>query len=99
MSQTTILETAVPHDIYLTLQSRGLYREVLADQSKRLLAIRFYQDRILSLGQSARLAGMRRWDFIELLGKYQVPVIDYTPEELEAEFKASDQLMKSLSMG
>lgn len=91
--QMIIVETQVPEDIYLTLQACGLFREALAEQSRQLLALRFYQDRTLSLGQAAKLAGLNLWAFIDLLADYDIPVFDYNDEELAAEFEAAARLM------
>lgn len=95
-SRTIVLETQVPEDVYLTLRARGLFREALAEASRRLLALRYYHDRILSLGKAARLAGMSRWAFIDFLSDSDVPVIDFSDEELEAEFTAVDELETEL---
>lgn len=89
-SKTIVLETEVPEDVYLTLRARGLFREALAEASRRLLALRYYQDRILSLGKAARLAGMSRWHFVDFLSDNDVAVIDYSDEELATEFAAVD---------
>jgi predicted HTH domain antitoxin len=91
-----VLETQVPEDIYLTLQAYGLFKEALVEQSRRLLALHFYQDRVLSLGKAARLAGLSRWEFIDYLSDNSVPVIDYSDEELATEFRAVDQLETKL---
>ncbi len=95
-SRTIVLETQGPEDVYLTLRARGLFREALAEGSRRLLALRTYHDRILSLGKAARLAGMSRWAFIDFLSDSDVPVIDFSDEELEAEFAAVDELETEL---
>lgn len=95
-SGAVVLETPVPEDVYLALRARGLFREALVEESRRLLAVRYYRDRVLSLGQAARLAGMSRWAFVDFLSDSDVPVIDYTDEELEAEFAAADDLEAEL---
>ena len=95
-TQTVTVETQIPEDIYLTLQANGLFREVLAEQSRHLLALRFYQERILSLGKAARLAGLNRWEFIDFLSLNNVPVIDYSKEELATELAAVDELTAEL---
>ena len=94
--QMVVVETRVPKDVYLTLQAYGFSLDALAERSRRLLALRFYQDRVLSLGKAARLAGLSRWEFIEFLSENDVPVIDYSDEELETEFAAVDQLEAEL---
>lgn len=56
----------------------------------------FYQDRVLSLGQAAKLAGLGRWEFIDLLSENHQPVIDYGHDELQSEFAAVEQLAAEL---
>ena len=89
-------ETAIPEDVYSTLRTQGIFREKLAERTQRLLAMRFFQERLLSLGQAARLAGMSRWQFIELLSENDLPVLDFNDEELADEFAAVAQLARQL---
>ncbi len=88
--------TSIPQDIYATLRTQGIFRDALVETTQRLLAIRFFQERLLSLGQAARLAGMNRWQFIELLGENDVPVLAFEEEELADEFAAVGQLARQL---
>lgn len=93
MSELVVtFETSIPEDVYSTLRSHGLFREKLAEQTQHLLALRFFQERLLSLGQAARLAGMERWRFIEFLAENDVPVVDFNDEELADEFAAVAEL-------
>lgn len=91
-----VVETRLPEDIFNTLQARGLFKDVLAEETRRLLAFRFYRERMLSLGRAARLAGLSRWDFLELLAENDIPALDYSREELDREFEAVDKLEKDL---
>jgi predicted HTH domain antitoxin len=91
-----VIETEFPEDILNTLQARGLFKDALAEETRRLLALRFYRERVLSLGTSARLAGLSRWEFLELLSENGIPVLDYSREELAREFEAVDKLEKDL---
>lgn len=91
-ASTVTIEAAVPTDVYRTLQAHGVFREQLSTQALELLAIRFYQERVLSLGQAARLAGQSLWMFVEFLSANGVSVIDYSDEELDAEFDAAARL-------
>lgn len=93
---TVTFETTVPEDVYLSLQAQGLHRQVLAEQSLHLLAMRFYQDHVLSLGKAAKLAGMNLWEFTAFLSRNNVPVIDLDADELAAEFGAVDELAAQL---
>lgn len=90
-------ETSIPEDVYSTLRTQGLFREKLAEQAQRLLAMRFFQERLLSLGQAARLAKMDRWRFIEYLAENDIPVLDFNEEELADEFAAVTQLAHQLT--
>lgn len=67
-------------------------------QVRELLAIYFYKEHALSLGQATRLAGYTYWSFVDLLSANDVPVLDYTDEELEAEFDAVARLDDSEPM-
>lgn len=55
------------------------------DEAKLLLAIKLYEVGKVSLGKTAKLAGYSKRSFIEILGKYRVPVFAYSPEELREE--------------
>lgn len=93
---TVLLETAIPEDVYLTLRDSGLAREQLASRARQLLAVRFFEEKLLSLGKAARLAGLDRWRFIDLLGVHGVPVIDLDEEEFAREVAVVDELAASL---
>ncbi len=55
------------------------------DEAKLLLAIKLYEVGKVSLGQAAKLAGFSKRAFMEVLGSHQVPVFNYSPEELREE--------------
>lgn len=55
------------------------------DEVQTLLAIKLYETERVSLGQAARVAGYSKRAFIEILGKYKVPIINYSPDELREE--------------
>lgn len=59
--------------------------EVSEEEARLLLAIKLYEVGRLTLGQAAKLAGYSKRTFLELLGRYGVPVIAYPPEELREE--------------
>lgn len=50
----------------------------------------YRQDRISS-GKAARLLGVDRLTFIRMLGEENIPFLDYTPDELDAELAAMSQ--------
>ena len=66
----------------LTLQ---LPMTVSDDEAKLLFAVKLYEVGRASLGQAARLAGFSKLAFMEILGRYKVPVFNYPADELEGE--------------
>ncbi len=84
----------LPEDLYRTLASHGLSKEVISRESKKLLAIKCYRDKTLSLGKSAELAGLPIWDFIEILSKNGVDVINYDEEQMNIELESVEKLKK-----
>lgn len=94
---TVLIETRIPADVYMTLQAKGLFRKMLAEKAQRLLALRLYEDRSLSLGKAARLAGMSYWNFLDFLGENGVAVIDLSDDEFAAEIAAVEQLQQILN--
>ena len=55
------------------------------EEARVLLAVKLYEVGKASLGQAAKLAGFSKRTFLEVLGRYQVPVFNYSPEELRKE--------------
>lgn len=56
------------------------------------LAVRLFADHVVGLGKAAKLAGMCLQDFIAVLGARGVPVVDYSPEELDDELAALEAM-------
>jgi len=44
----------------------------------RLIAAKLYESGKLTLGQAAEMAGMKKWDFAEILVEYGVNYFQYT---------------------
>ncbi|MSP11810.1 MAG: UPF0175 family protein [Chloroflexi bacterium] len=95
-STAVIVETQIPGDVYSTLKAQGFHREDLVEKSKRLLALHFFREHILSLGQAARLSGMGYWSFVEFLSGNDVPVVDLDDEELADEFSSVSRISQQL---
>ena len=55
------------------------------------LALRLYEKGIASLGQARRIAGLSKWDFLELLAREGIPV-RYGEEELNEDLEAAKRL-------
>jgi prevent-host-death family protein len=52
------------------------------------LAVQLFAERVVSLGKAAKLARLPIEDFIAQLGARNIPAVDYSPEELDAELAA-----------
>ncbi len=78
------------------MQAQGLYRKDLAVRSQELLALRFYQDRVLSLGKSARLASMSRQAFIDFLSRNAIAVVHLSEDEFAEEMETVKLLAAEL---
>jgi predicted HTH domain antitoxin len=61
--------------------------ELNEEDAKLMLAIKLFETGKLSLGQSAKLAGYSKQAFMEILGKYNVPVFDYSADDLQSEIE------------
>lgn len=62
----------------------------LAQNIRNLAAIGFYQDKRLSLGKAAQLAGMNRLLFMDLLATKGIVVFDYDQSELATDLEGID---------
>jgi predicted HTH domain antitoxin len=59
--------------------------DVLAEHENdtvRLIAAKLYESGKLTLGQAAEMAGMKKWDFAEILVNYDVNYFQYTAEDI-----------------
>ena len=58
-----------------------------AQEIQLLLASRLYEKGLLSVGQAAQMAGFSKRAFMELLGHYQVSVLNYSAEDITEDFE------------
>ena len=62
------------------------FDETLLKEGVRVaLAVKLFDDEVVSLGKAAKLAGMPQSEFIDHLGALKIPVVRYGKEELEQE--------------
>ncbi len=57
------------------------------NEVKLLLAIKLYENSKITLGQAAKMSGFSKRSFIEILGQSQIPVFNYSSEELREELE------------
>jgi prevent-host-death family protein len=52
------------------------------------LAVKLFDDEVVSLGKAAKLSGMPQGEFIDYLGALNIPVVRYGKVELQQELAA-----------
>lgn len=60
-------------------------RQELEDQIRLMAALKMFELGKLSSGKAAQLAGISRVEFFEMCGRYHVPIVNYSSDEIEAE--------------
>ena len=68
----------LPQEIVLSLRESS---ENIVKDMKRTVAVKYYKENKLSLGQCAELAEMTKEDFIELLSFYKVSIFNFENDE------------------
>ena len=58
---------------------------VSAGEGRLMMALKFFELGRLSLGQAAEVAGYSKRAFIDVLGQYGIPVVNYPTSELANE--------------
>ena len=71
MKQIVKISIPVPEEIMLSLR---VDKNEFAAQMKLMTALKLYEDRKLSIGQSAAFAGMDEADFIKFLGRNKISI-------------------------
>jgi len=56
-------------------------------EMKYAAAIKWYEAEMISQDKAAEIAGLSRYTFLTLLARYNVSVIQYTPDLLEEELR------------
>ena len=79
---TRTLQISYPEDLP---QALGETPEAFEQELRFLVAAKLYELGRISSGRAADLAGVGRVAFLETLGRYQVSVFNYSPEELKQE--------------
>lgn len=68
----------LPQEIVLSLRESS---ENIVKDMKRTVAVKYYKERKLSLGQCSELAEMSKEDFIQLLSSYEISIFNYENDE------------------
>jgi predicted HTH domain antitoxin len=78
----------IPDELLLALREQpGEFTQEL----RLVAALHYLREKRLSLGQAARLAGMNRWDFLDVLATRKIPAFDLSAEDAAAEITAAQR--------
>jgi DNA-binding NtrC family response regulator len=72
----------------------NLRDEDLAAKVKEAFMMELLREHAISQGKAAELLGIDRHTLFDMMAKYEVPVVDMTPEELRQEFQRADALFR-----
>ena len=73
------------------LDDLGESPEQLGQEIRVAAAIHLYSRGLVSQGRGAEIAGLSRWEFIQALGRAEVPACQVTSEELTEEVERAYQ--------
>lgn len=68
----------LPKEIILSLRESS---EDIVKDMKRAVAVKYYKEQKLSLGQCTELAEMSKADFIRLLSTYHISIFNFDSDE------------------
>lgn len=94
MEDSTMNETKVTISVTLPqalLFEAGLSQKAASEALLRAFVLSLYRQDRISTGKAARLLGLHRMAFIHLLAEENIPYLDYTQDELEAEIATLKQ--------
>ena len=77
------ISVKVPRDLVRILKVRD---EEIPKLVRLYLAIELYRERKVSLGKAAEIAGVNKWEMMEILASKNIP-IQYNVEDLENDTK------------
>jgi predicted HTH domain antitoxin len=78
------VEIEVPSE----LRRFGIDEEEVRKEAPRLLVIKRFTQGTISSGKAAELLSMTRFEFMDLLAKEKLPLIDWDEGEIQAELDA-----------
>ncbi|MFH0924324.1 MAG: UPF0175 family protein [bacterium] len=79
----------ISEDLLASLKSG---RDDLAREIRLISAINYYQEKKLSLGKAAQLAGLNRLKFMDILAEKKITVFDLDESEVQVEIGGAKKL-------
>ena len=87
-----MVEATFQVHVPVSLLRYGLDQNEVQRRITEWLVISLFTEEHVSSGKAARLLGIGRIEFLALLRRRGIAYIDYTPDELEEEFAAVQEL-------
>ena len=87
----TQLTMSLPEKLWLSMNMKS--DELVSDMRKEY-GLKLYQTGKLTLSQAADFCAMNIYEFVSLLTLSSIPVMDYSADELNNEFKHLSKKMK-----
>jgi len=78
MGNTSVVSIEYPDELLVALKFR---KEEFASEIKKMSLIKLYELGKISSGMAARVLGLTRIEFIDLLGKYNVSIFSYNSKD------------------
>jgi predicted HTH domain antitoxin len=85
---TMVQELTLSKDLVSRL---GFSKREAEEAIKEFSVLGLYLEHKISAGKAAELLGIRKRGFIRLLARKGIPYFDYSEDELEQAFRASDE--------
>jgi len=82
MSRRFTVELELPDDLASVLRN-----EDVVGKAKEAFVMELLREHRVSQGKAAEILGIPRHDLFPLMGKYQVAVVDLSPDELQDELR------------
>ncbi len=88
------MKIKMPEEIYLILKKNAveLGRDLLLKA-----AIQYYVQNQLSLARAANMCGLSRLEFIDVLNSLNIPVFNYSMEDIDEIHEESSKIIESIS--
>jgi len=87
---------AIPETVVLsTRQTKKQFEK----EAKKAIALKFYVDERLSLGQAAELADLTKFEFVKYLGENKVSIFRYETDNYAEELQKEIETSQRYSMG
>jgi predicted HTH domain antitoxin len=75
-------EVELPEEV---LAGFGWQEAEVPSRVRQILVMELLRQHLISQGKAVELLEISRWDLYDLMGRYRVPVIDMTPQEMKGE--------------